>query len=95
MQNKELEMGKKVETEHKRTILKILHILGTSPESEKGKKVMSVYSEMIAQDHIDEIENYYTLLKKMEEDAKNNVKKSIPMFSLNLNTKFLKRGKNG
>jgi hypothetical protein len=57
----ELAMGVKVEAEHLGTWEKIQSGTITTPEQ---------FKESIANDHLSEIKNYYTLLNKMEADAK-------------------------
>ena len=57
----EVEMGRKVEVEHKATI----EFLKKNPNTPLDKAV-----EMIAKDHLKEFPDYYTRLKKMEDEAK-------------------------
>jgi len=57
----ELDMGRKVELEHTATI----DYLRKHPDAPLQKVV-----EMIAQDHLKELPDYYTRLKKMEEEGK-------------------------
>jgi hypothetical protein len=57
----EVEMGRKVEMEHKSTI----EYLRKNPNAPLEKVV-----EMIARDHLKEIPDYYTRLKKMEDEGK-------------------------
>jgi len=57
----ELEMGRKVEMEHKGTI----DFLRKNPNAPLDKVV-----EMIARDHLKELPDYYPRLKKMEEEGK-------------------------
>lgn len=74
MKNKELSMGKKVEKEHLDTIKKV----------KTGKlKTDEQITESIAKDHLKEIDNYYTELKKMEDYAKKVGKTKIPWLLSN------------
>lgn len=59
-------MGKEVEKEHAPTVKKILESI------KDGKVTMTEEQifESIAQDHVNEIPDYYTRLKKMEDEAK-------------------------
>jgi len=57
----ELDMGREVELEHKSTI----EYLKKNPNTPVDKAV-----EMIARDHLKELPDYYTRLKKMEEAGK-------------------------
>lgn len=57
----ELDMGRQVEMEHKATI----EYLRKNPNAPLEKVV-----EMIARDHLKEIPDYYTRLKKMEAEGK-------------------------
>jgi hypothetical protein len=62
---KQLEMGRVVEKEHTATLEELIS------DAENGQlKPLEYYIEGIAEDHIEEIGNYYTLLKEMEDKAK-------------------------
>ena len=62
---KELAMGIKVEKEHLDVYKEIKKILGKDTPW-----TLDEFTEKIAKAHLKEIKNYYTLLKKMEKDAK-------------------------
>ena len=61
----QVKMGIKVESEHKDTIKQII-------DDVKADKVKSFkeYFKNIAEDHIDELKDYYTRLIAMEDKAK-------------------------
>jgi hypothetical protein len=98
---KELEVGKMIEQEHKDTIKKI--ITDAENDSEKAKNSISEYVEDIAKDHIEEIPNYYTgkgglldMEEKLKQDLKNKkstqvLKDAVP-FLLDLNQRYRKQG---
>jgi 2-methylisocitrate lyase-like PEP mutase family enzyme len=60
----ELEEGIKIEKEHKDIYYAMKDKFG-----EDFDWTLDEFSKEIAQDHIDEIDDYYTRLKKMEKDA--------------------------
>jgi len=60
----QLKMGVKVEAEHQDTINRII------TDTKAGKlKPLEYYQKMVAEDHLDEIKDYYTRLAKMEKEA--------------------------
>lgn len=62
-------LGLKVEREHSKTIKAII------ADAKAGKlKSLEFYIGMFADDHLDEIKDYYTRLMKMEKDAKKDEK---------------------
>lgn len=65
--SKELEMGKKVEKEHKNTVDKIR----SSVKDNKITMTDEEIFESIAKDHLSELSDYYTRLQAMEKEAKN------------------------
>ena len=85
----ELNEGARIESEHSATYKFIQNYLkehGKLPPEEE------VYKN-IAKDHIDEIKDYYTRLKKMEQEAKVSMKKSFINIYDNLYVKFSKAKK--
>jgi hypothetical protein len=64
--NKELEMGKKVEREHADTIKWLAEQLG----GKVSDALMQEAVTRIAQDHLKELSDYYTKLAKMESSAR-------------------------
>ena len=60
----QIRMGIEVESEHTETMKKIIK------DAKNGHlKSLKYYQKMVAEDHIDEIRDYYTRLKKMEKEA--------------------------
>lgn len=70
--SKELAMGRKVETEHTATIKWLIEQLSHSAGQSDVpvEKLIAEATERIAQDHLRELPDYYTRLKRMEEGAK-------------------------
>ena len=64
----QLKMGREVEKEHAPTVSKII---ASVKDGAVGMSTEEIY-ESIAQDHLNEIPDYYTRLKKMEDEAKMN-----------------------
>lgn len=63
--NKELQMGIEIEKEHLGTINWIIKELGGEPKED----LLNEAAKRIAQDHLNEMPDYYTRLKEMEKGA--------------------------
>lgn len=64
-ENKELEMGKKIEAEHKNTVQKIRNSVQNNQITMSDEEIF----ESIAKDHLSELSDYYTRLQAMEKAA--------------------------
>lgn len=62
----QLEKGVKVEVEHKETLITLLNQANPKLTEKELEDLLTKGYELIAQDHIKEIENYYDLLAQLE-----------------------------
>lgn len=64
LHQKQVEMGVEVESEHVNTFIQIIE------DARAGKlKPLEFYQKMVAEEHIEEVKDYYTRLEQMESEA--------------------------